>query len=49
MTELTGVIPIAATPFDSEGRIERSKVLELEARLGRRDPGPATARGAHHP
>jgi len=29
--------------------LERSKVLELEARLGRRDSSPATARGAHHP
>jgi dihydrodipicolinate synthase/N-acetylneuraminate lyase len=26
MTELTGVIPIAATPFDAEGRVDEETI-----------------------
>jgi len=37
MTELTGVIPITATPFDAEGRVDEDSIVtlvEFEARCG---------------
>jgi len=37
MSELTGVIPITATPFDSDGRVDEASVVslvEFEARCG---------------
>jgi len=37
MTELTGVIPITATPFDSDGRVDEDSIVslvEFEARCG---------------
>jgi dihydrodipicolinate synthase/N-acetylneuraminate lyase len=37
LAELTGVIPITATPFDAEGRIDEDSIVslvEFEARCG---------------
>ncbi len=48
MTELTGVIPITATPFDAEGRVDEESIVtlvEFEAKWPSRGSGPA-GRGA---
>ena len=37
MTELRGMIPITATPFDAEGRVDKDSIVtlvEFEARCG---------------
>src|SRR4029453_17975655 len=41
MTELRGVVPITATPFDAEGRVDEDSIVtlvEFEARPPRRSP-----------
>ena len=41
MTELRGVIPITATPFDAEGRVDEDSIVtlvEFEARPPRSSP-----------
>jgi dihydrodipicolinate synthase/N-acetylneuraminate lyase len=48
MTELTGVIPIIATPFDAAGRVDEESIVtlvEFEVKWPSRGSGPA-GRGA---
>jgi dihydrodipicolinate synthase/N-acetylneuraminate lyase len=34
VAELTGIIPITATPFDAEGRIDEDSIVSLEGQPG---------------